>query len=588
MAKKQGTWYLLNRLFQFIKPYKGYFIVSLTAVLTLSVLGPLRPYFIGKMVDAYIIKTQNSSMLLKWSVGILGLLALESLIQWLSSYSSSFLAQSIIRDIRQKVFAKILSFKVSYFDKSPVGALVTRIVSDVEAISEVFSAGLMEISGDLLSLGFILGFMFYVDWELSILTLIPIPILLISTRIFAKAMKSSFQMERTQVAKLNTYVQEHLSGMGLIQLFSKENYSYQQFTTINKGHREAHIRAVWANSIFFPIVELLSSLSIAFLLVWGALHVEGKTNAQISNLYGNIIAFTLWIHQLYRPIRQLADKFNILQRGTVRAERIFEILDDDQTVQQDHSENEVFQNGVIEFKNVGFSYIENQVIFKELNLKIEQGKSVAFVGATGSGKTTFVNLIGRFYELNEGEITINGVNIAKIGIENLRANIGYVLQDIYLFSDSILNNITLGNQDISKEEVIQAAIKVGAHDFIMAIPSNYDYVIGEKGGALSVGQRQLISFIRAMVYNPQILILDEATSSVDSESELLIQKATKELTRNRTSIIIAHRLSTIQQADKIIVLDHGQIVEEGTHKKLLALGGVYQNLFEKQFHDKEI
>ena len=584
MSGKKGSWFLLKRLFQFIKPYRSYFILALSGVLLLSFLSPLRPFLIGKTVDHFIIKQQNTTALGKSLLGILGLLVIETLIIWLSSYYSNLMAQSIIRDIRNKVFRKILHFKTTYFDQTPVGALVTRIVSDVEAISEVFSAGLMEIFGDMLSLFAILAFMFATDWKLSLLTLVPIPILIFATRLFARAMKKSFQMERTQVSKLNTFVQEHLMGMGLIQLFGREKPSFEEFTEINKKHRDAHISAVWANSIFFPVVELLSSLSIAFLLVWGALLVEGKTQTQIEMLYGNIISFTLWINQLYRPIRQLADKFNILQRGTVRAERIFDILDDDENLEVDKGEQTDFVNGDIAFKNVSFSYVSDSMLFSDFNLYVEKGKTTAFVGATGSGKTTIINLIGRFYEINGGEISIAGIDIRKFSRDVLSRSIGFVLQDVYLFSDTIHNNITLGNPEISREQVRKAAKMVGADGFIMEVPGNYDHIIGERGGVLSVGQRQLVSFVRAMVYDPQILILDEATSSVDSESETMIQNAISELTKNRTSIIIAHRLSTVQQADKIIVLDHGKIAEEGTHKVLIENGGVYQTLFEKQFN----
>lgn len=585
MQKTKGTWYLLTRLFGFIKAYRKFFAISACSIVALSILGPLRPFLIGKIVDAYIVTSYNGKLLLLSVLGVLFMLMAEGFIQWLSSYCSNHLAQSVIRDIRQKVFAKLMSFKIPFFDKSPVGNLVTRVVSDVEAISEVFSAGFMDICGDILSLIFILGFMFYVDWQLACLTLIPIPLLLIATKIFARAMKSSFQMERTQVSKLNTIVQEHLNGMGLIQVFSKQKHAYQQFETVNQLHREAHVKAVWANSIFFPIVELLSSLSVAFLLVWGALNVEGKTALEIELMFGNIIAFTLWIQQLYRPIRQLADKFNILQRGSVRAERLFEILDDTESMQADDGNIAQFEKGDIVFKNVSFSYEPNAPIFKGLNLTIIQGKSTAFVGATGSGKTTLINLIGRFYDFQEGDITINGKSIQTYSLDCLRRSVGYVLQDVYLFSDSLHNNISLGNPEISRAQVTSAAQKMGAHDFIMALPGNYDHLIGEKGGALSVGQRQLIAFIRAMVYNPEILILDEATSNVDSESEELIQRATEQITKNRTSIIIAHRLSTIKKADHIVVLEKGEIKEQGTHKTLLKQDGPYKMLFEKQFHE---
>ena len=578
---------LFVRLLRMAMPYKRYFIIAFVCIILLSVLGPLRPYIIGEMVDNYIIRNQDKSKLLQWSIVIAVLLIMEGILQLIASYFSNLLAQSVIRDIRTKTFNHILSFKMRYFDKTPVGALVTRVVSDVEAITEVFSAGLMEISGDLISLFFVLLLMFSTNWELSLMTLIPVPILIIATRIFAKAMKSSFQFERLQVTKLNTFVQEHLTGMTIVQLFNRQKIEYSKFEEINKGHRQAHINAVWANSIFFPVVELLSSLSIAFLLVWGALKVGGKTSVEIKSMYGQIIAFTLWINQLYRPIRQLADKFNILQRGTVRAERIFEILDQDNHVQEDGTNTTCDFNQDIQIKGLTFSYTKEQNVLKNINLILEKGKTIAFVGATGSGKTTIINLLGRFYDYEIGSISIGKTDLKSIDLNHLRSNIAIVLQDVFLFSDSIHNNITLGDKNISREQVIIASKAVGAHAFITKLPGEYDYVIGERGASLSVGQRQLLAFIRAYLYNPSILILDEATSSLDNETEELIKLATDKLTQNRTSIIIAHRLSTIQKADSIVVLEKGEIVEQGSHQYLIKKGGQYKNLFDKQFLEEE-
>jgi ABC-type multidrug transport system fused ATPase/permease subunit len=578
---------LFVRLLRMAMPYKRYFIFAFVCIILLSFLGPLRPYIIGEMVDNYIIRNQDKSKLLQWSIVIAVLLIMEGILQLIASYFSNLLAQSVIRDIRTKTFNHILSFKMRYFDKTPVGALVTRVVSDVEAITEVFSAGLMEISGDLISLFFVLLLMFSTNWELSLMTLIPVPILIIATRIFAKAMKSSFQFERLQVTKLNTFVQEHLTGMTIVQLFNRQKIEYSKFEEINKGHRQAHINAVWANSIFFPVVELLSSLSIAFLLVWGALKVGGKTSVEIKSMYGQIIAFTLWINQLYRPIRQLADKFNILQRGTVRAERIFEILDQDNHVQEDGTDTTCDFNQDIHIKELTFSYTKEQNVLKNINLILEKGKTIAFVGATGSGKTTIINLLGRFYDYEIGSISIGKTDLKSIDLNHLRSNIAIVLQDVFLFSDSIHNNITLGDKNITREQVIIASKAVGAHAFITKLPGEYDYVIGERGASLSVGQRQLLAFIRAYLYNPSILILDEATSSLDNETEELIKLATDKLTQNRTSIIIAHRLSTIQKADSIVVLEKGEIVEQGSHQYLIKKGGQYKNLFDKQFLEEE-
>ena len=576
---------IFYRLVSYTKPYRRFFLISIFCTVLLSILGPLRPALIGNMVDTYIIKSQNKEALVNWILLILGLLFLEGVFQLIGSYFSNLLAQSVIHDIRKKLFQHILSFRMKYFDQTPVGALVTRVVSDLEAVTEVFSSGLMEIAGDLISLLFVLTLMFTTNWELSLMTLIPIPILIFATRIFAKAMRNSFQLERQQVTRLNTFVQERLTGMSLVQLFNRQSKEFEQFQEINKGHRQAHINAVWANSIFFPVVEILSSLSIAFLLVWGALQIAGKSASEIKEMYGQIIAFTLWINQLYRPIRQLADKFNVLQRGTVRAERIFEIMDLDEHLQSEGKNVQVDFNQPILFKNVSFYYKENEYVLRNIELDIQPSQMVAFVGATGAGKSTIVNLLGRFYEYQEGEIFIGDTNIKEIELGFLRKNIAIVLQDVFLFSDSIHNNITLGNPTIDRNQVVLAAKAVGAHEFIEKLPDGYDYVIGERGGVLSVGQRQLIAFIRAYIYNPHILILDEATSSVDNESEELIQKATERLTEGRTSIVIAHRLSTIQKADKIVVLEKGKIVEVGTHVSLLIQDGYYRKLYEMQFVD---
>lgn len=579
---------VFKRLIAFAKPYKSILLLAILSTLVLSILGPTRPALIGNMVNNYIIKKQDGNMLFFWSMIIIGMLILEGVLQFTSSYLSNLLAQSVIKDLRQKIFGHILSFRMRYFDGTPIGALVTRVVSDLEAITEVFSAGLMDIAGDLLALIIILIWMFTSNWELSIMVIIPIPLLLIATRIFARAMRDSFQLERAQVTKLNNFVQERLTGMNIVQLFNREKQEYAGFEEINKGHRQAHINAVWANSIFFPVVELLSSLSIALLLVYGALKVGGKSQKEISNMYGEIISFILWVNMLYRPIRQLADKFNILQRGTVRAERVFEILDLKEHIQDNGTVDTCDFNQAITFNQVSFAYKNEEWVLKNIDLKIEPGTTVAFVGATGAGKSTIVNLLGRFYEYQKGAIYIGETDLQTIELSYLRKNIAIVLQDVFLFSDTIHNNITLGDTTISREQVIAAAKAVGAHDFISKLPNDYDYQVGERGGVLSVGQRQLLSFIRASVYNPHILILDEATSSVDNESEEMIQNATAQLTKGRTSIVIAHRLSTIQNADKIIVLDKGEIKEMGSHGELLQKEGYYRKLYDMQFNEETL
>ncbi len=578
---------LLKRLVRYVRPYKTYFVLAVLCTIILAFLGPARPAIIGNMVTRYISEEKNAEMLLFWTSIVIGMLILEGLLQFTSSYFSNLLAQSVIRDIRKKLVGHVLSFRMRYFDKTPIGSLVTRVVSDLEAITEVFSSGLMDIAGDLLTLIVVLVAMFYFNWELALMTLIPIPLLIIATRIFARAMRKSFQLERTQVTKLNNFVQERLTGMAIVQMFGRQKKEYENFVEINKGHRQAHINAIWANSIFFPVVEMLSSLSIAFLLVYSALTYSGKSSTEVKNMLGEVVKFTLYIHMLFRPIRQLADKFNILQRGVVRAERVFNILDLEDHIQNKGTVLTCDFNKDIRFQDVSFAYQNDEFVLKDIDLTIEAGTTVAFVGATGAGKSTIVNLLGRFYEYQKGEVYIGDVNLRDIELEYLRKNIAIVLQDVFLFSDTIHNNITLGDPSISREEVIQAAKAVGAHDFISQLPGSYDYEVGERGGVLSVGQRQMLSFIRACVYNPHILILDEATSSVDNESEELIQSATAKLTQGRTSIVIAHRLSTIQKADKIVVLDGGLIKECGTHAELLELNGYYRRLYDMQFTEQK-
>lgn len=582
--KKLFNYSIFRRLIDYAKPYKSLVFLSFISTISLSLLSPLRPAIIGYMVDSFIVKEHNNTALLNWSLIVAAILVVEGILFFSRAYWSNLLAQNIIKDIRTRLFQKITSFKMRYFDKTPVGALVTRVVSDLEAVTDVFSSGLIEIIGNLISLTFILTLMFFANWQLSLMTLIPIPILLITTRLFARAMKNSFKMERKQVTRLNTFVQERINGMGLVQIFNRQQKEALQFKEINKKHRQAHLNAVWANSIFFPAVELLSSLSIAFLLIWGALMVEGKTNHDIKLMYGQIIAFTLWIYQLYRPIRMLADKFNILQRGMVRAERIFEIINLENNIQDNGTVKNANFDDKISFDNVSFAYKDSDYVIKNLSFSIKAGEMVAFVGATGAGKTTIVNLMARFYDYTHGEILIGQTPIKKIPLKHLRRNISIVLQDVFLFSDSIHNNITLGNKSISREKVIEASKAVGAFEFINSLPGGFDFKVGERGTVLSVGQRQLLSFIRAYLYNPHILILDEATSSIDSESEILIQHATAKLTKGRTSIVIAHRLSTIKSADKIIVLEHGEIKEIGSHKELIQKErSYYRKLYDKQF-----
>jgi ATP-binding cassette subfamily B protein len=573
---------IFKRLIIFVRDYKKLLLYSFICTIVLAILTPLRPKLIGVMVDKYIISSVDPKGLLNWTLLIAFFLFLEGVFQFFGSFSSNLLAQSIIRDIRVALFRHLSSFRMKYFDKTSNGAIVSRLISDIEAISEVFSSGLLDILGDLLMLIVVICIMFASNWQLTLLTLIPIPLLIIATNIFAKAMRNSFSAERVQVTRLSSFVQERLSGMFIVQLFSREQNEMKSFEAINKGHRQAHVNAVWAFSIFFPVVEILSSLSIAFLLVWGAFQFLNPINNP-KLMFSEIISFTLWIQMLFRPIRQLADKFNILQRGIVRAERVFEVLDLEEQSQKNGTIDSFNFNQKIIFQDLSFAYNDENWVLKNISLEIQSGDMVAFVGATGAGKSSLVNLLGRFYENQKGAILIGQTDIRDLQLELLRKNIAIVLQDVFLFSDSILNNVTLNNPSISLEEVIIASKAVGAHNFIEKLPGGYNYNIGERGGMLSVGQRQMLSFIRAYVYNPSILILDEATSSVDNESEKLIQHATEKITKGRTSIVIAHRLSTIQSASLIVVMDQGKIVEKGSHSSLIELKGYYKRLYDIQF-----
>ena len=573
---------VFKRLLAYAKDYKGLFAFSVICTLILAFLGPIRPKVIGVMVSDFLGEAEGSSLIF-WTVIVVVILIFEGLFQFLSNYFSNLFAQSIIRDLRKKLMQHILTFRMKYFDRTPIGALVTRVVSDLEAITEVFSSGLMNIAGDSISLIVVIILMFIEDWTLAFLTLFPIPILIIATRIFARVIRGALQLERDAVNGLNVFVHERLTGMSLVQLFNRQERELLAFKDINKKHRRAHINAVWAYSIFFPVVELLSSLSIAFLLVWGALNISGNSEKEVDAMYATIASFTLWVHMLFRPIRQMADRFNILQKGTVRAERVFDVLDRENQIQDNGSVIDCNFDQRIYFRDVSFAYVDEDWVLKNINIEIESGSTIAFVGATGAGKTSIVNLLGRFYDYQKGDIFIGATEISEIQLDYLRKNIAMVLQDVFLFSDTILNNIRLGDETITREDVINAAKEVGAHDFIMQLPDNYDYQVGERGGVLSSGQRQLLAFIRAYVYNPHILILDEATSSVDNESEELIQRATEKLTQGRTSIVIAHRLSTVQNADMIIVLEKGEVVEQGTHEELLNKDGHYRKLYDIQF-----
>lgn len=571
---------LFSRVMVYAKPYMSVLYKALFLTIFLAVVGVLRPYLIGKAVDEYVV-VGDSNGLLFLTLLIVGVLFVEAFMQFYQTYYSNWLGQSVTIDIRSKVFTHITSFKLKYFDKTAIGTLVTRCISDIETIAQIFSQGLLSIMGELLKLIAVIGFMFFVSWKLTLYSLAPIPFLIIAMIVFKNAIKRAFQEVRTQVSKLNAFVQEHITGMVIVQVFNREEREKEKFRAINNEHKKAHVRSIWAYSVFFPVVEILSAVSLAFLVWWG---VGGVLEGEVSQ--GDLVMFILLIYMLFRPIRQLADRFNVLQMGMVGSERVFKILDTNEEI-QDAGTLESGIKGQIEFENVWFAYNEEEWVLKSISFEAKEGETIAFVGATGAGKSSIVNLVNRFYEFQKGEIKIDGIPIRDFDLDYLRNEIAVVLQDVFLFSASIAENITLQNDRIALSDVKKAAEAVGASRFIEKLPNGYDYDVKERGGMLSVGQRQLISFIRAYVYNPKVLILDEATSSVDTESELMIQRAIDRLTENRTSIIIAHRLSTIQKADKIIVLEKGEIVEQGNHQELLAADGHYKRLFDLQFKDDE-
>lgn len=570
---------LFNRILRYVRPYKTKFVFTGLLTVLLALLSPLRPWLIQYAVDHYITKP-NKALLLNMTILLISLLVLEAIVQFFQTYMANWVGQSVIKDLRMEVYRKIVGFKLKYFDNTAIGTLVTRAVSDIETISDIFSQGILIIVGDILKLIVVIAFMFAMDWRLTLFSLAPIPILIWATNVFKNYIKSAFGEVRNAISKLNAFVQEHITGMNIVQIFNREEVEMEKFNSINRDHRNAHIKTVWANSIFFPVVEVLSAVSIALLVWWGAKEVIADTVE-----LGDLMAFILYIYMLYRPIRQLADRFNTLQMGMVSSERVFKVIDTEASIPNIGQSDPNRIVGNIEFKNVWFAYNEPEWVLKDLTFEVKQGETIAFVGATGAGKTSVINLLSRFYEYQKGGIFIDGKNLREYELSQLRNVIGVVLQDVFLFSDSIHNNITLNNPKITREQVIEAAKAVGANEFIERLKDNYDFDVHERGGMLSVGQRQLLAFIRAYVYNPKILVLDEATSSVDTESEVLIQNAIDRLTENRTSIVIAHRLATIQKADKIIVMDKGRIVEMGSHQELLKKDGPYKNLYELQFSE---
>lgn len=570
---------LFKRLFAYTKPYRLVFFGLLFVVLITGVLSISVPYLLKKVINENITNKVEDGFL-ELVVLMLSLVILESILQFIFSYYASWLGQNMIKDIRDKLFNHMLRFKMKYYDNSSVGLLVTRAVTDMERIGDVFGESLFAISKDIVVMLIVSVFMVLEDWKLSLIVFVTLPIVLYATKVFQKYMKTAFEQVRTEVSNMNSFVQERVTGMKILQLFTRENTEYNNFKEINNRHKKAWIKTVWYNSIFFPIGEFLSSITIGLVVWYGGLRIvlEGESST------GVLFAFVLLIPKLFRPLRQIADKFNTLQMGMVAATRVFKILDTTSNIDNSGTIKASNFKGNISFKDVVFSYVKDEAVLKGISFNVKQGETIAIVGATGAGKSTIINLLNRFYEIDNGEICIDKTPINSMTIESLRQQIAVVLQDVFLFADTILNNITLNNPDITLADVEAAAKSIGVHDFIMQLPNGYLYNVKERGVMLSSGQRQLISFLRAYVTNPSILVLDEATSSVDSYSEQLIQNATEKITKNRTSIIIAHRLATIKKADKIIVMDSGKIIEQGTHTDLLANpNGYYSGLYNAQF-----
>lgn len=591
---KAFDWQLLKRIMYYVKPYRAAFVISIFLTIFLAVAAIALPLLIQETLDKYIVLNNYDGLLLMVEI-MVGLLIVQTVAQYYQTYLTNTLGQSVIRDLRIHVFNHITSLRLKYFDRTPIGVLITRTVSDLETIADIFSEGLISIIGDLLLVVAIVVTMLWRDWKLGLITLIPMPLLFASTYVFKEAIKSSFQEVRTQVAHLNTFLAEHISGISIIQNFAREEQEMRKFKAVNLKYRDANIRSNWYYSIFFPVVEVLFAVCIGLLVWYGCKRM--LTDQQLSALTasgkpvtaGVILGFIILLNLLFRPIRQLADKFNTLQMGMVGADRIFKVLDTNEVAVNTGQIRTGRLKGEIEFSNVWFAYNDENWVLKNISFKIKPGETLALVGATGAGKSSTINILNRFYEIGKGQVIMDGRNLHDYDVKYLRSQIATVIQDVFLFSDTIANNISLGNSDITREQIIAAAKDVGAHDFIERLPGGYDYNVMERGATLSAGQAQLISFIRALVYDPAILVLDEATSSVDTETEILIQNAINKLMQGRTAIVIAHRLSTIQNAGKIIVLDHGEIKEMGTHQELLRIEeGYYRKLYDLQFNSAGI
>jgi len=567
---------VLRQLYTFVKPYQAqfYFLVFLT--IALAILAPTRPYYIQIAIDEYV-AVGDVDGLLRIIYLLVGLMIVQSVAQWAHTYYSGWIGQVIIKDIRTRLYRHLLKLRLKFFDNTPIGRLVTRNVSDIETLADVFSEGLAAIIGDLLQIVTILGVMFYIDWKLTLVSLSTLPLMIISTYVFKEKIKVTFNDVRNAVSNLNSFLQEHITGMNIVQIFNREQREYEKFKEINKEHSAAHIRSVLYYSVYFPVAEIIQAIGIGLVVWYGAVGVLGM-DLQI----GILISFIMYLQLFFRPIRMIADRFNTLQMGVVSSSRIFKLLASTEHIANEGSFKPEKIQGNIKLENVWFAYNDEEYVLKDISFEVKKGQTIALVGATGAGKSSIINLISRFYEINKGHIYVDGTDIREFELGALRKHIGVVLQDVFLFSNSIYHNITLGNPSISKEQVMEAAELVGARKFIEKLPGGLDYNVMERGATLSVGQRQLISFVRAMVYNPEILILDEATSSVDTETEELIQESIEKMMQGRTSIVIAHRLSTIQKADQILVLHKGEIVETGTHESLLEKGGYYTQLHQMQ------
>ncbi len=570
---------ILRRLFSFATPYIKQFYVLVFLTITLALLVPARPFLIQRTIDQDIANGDLNG-LVNMIIILVVLLFTQSIVQYYHTYLSGWLGQYIIKDIRISLFRHLQRLKLKFFDNTPIGRLVTRNVSDIETLAEVFSQGIAAMIGDLLQLLVILIVMFYMDWRLTLVSLSTLPILILATYVFKEKIKYAFNEVRTAVSNLNSFVQEHVTGMNIVQIFNSEKVEYEKFKEINEEHRRANLKSVMYYSIYFPVAEVIQAVGIGLIVWYGSGEV-----IQERLTFGILIAFIMYIQMFFRPIRLIADRFNTLQLGIVSSNRILKLLDSEEFI-PDEGKHEVAKiDGAVRFEHVSFAYNEEDWVLRDVNFEVQPGQTLALVGATGAGKSSVINLLNRFYEVNKGMITLDGRDVREYSLENLRSHIAVVLQDVFLFSDTIMNNITLKNPNIPRSKVIEAAELVGARTFIERLPGSWDYNVMERGATLSVGQRQLLSFVRALVYDPNLIVLDEATSSVDTETEELIQGAIEQLMKGRTAIVIAHRLSTIQNADQILVLDKGAIVERGKHEELLAQKGYYSKLHEMQYKE---